>query len=210
MKHLEEWIDRAQTIVKEKSDDNANLIRKHKEFFQTIDDETLHGFIKSGRELLHIRDRTEQKEIQYLMDTLEGKWKTIICYAPIRLLRLQFERIETLIVQELEQAENELNDELKQLERQHDTTEILRRHNERFQLNNFQPTMEVHMRELQTFANDIRSKEQGQASVIHDNEQIDQRTIKLNNYWANMQTKIDNVRRKLQTIPKKWQEFEEK
>ena len=25
-----------------------------------------------------------------------------------------------------------------------------------------------------------------------------------------MQTKIDNVKRKLQTIPKKWQDFEEK
>lgn len=144
------------------------------------------------------------------MDTLESKWKTIMCYAPIRLLRLQFERIENVIVKELEVAENELNDELKQLERQHDTTEILRRHNERFQLNNFQPTMEVHMRELQTFANDIRVKEQEQTLVAHDNEKIDQRTTKLNNYWTHMLAKIDNVKRKLQTVPKKWQEFEEK
>ncbi|CAM4782634.1 unnamed protein product, partial [Rotaria magnacalcarata] len=210
LKHLEEWIDKAQTAVKEKHEDYAYLIRKHKDFFQTINDEILHGFIKSGRELLHIRDKTEQKEIQLLMDTLENKWNTIICYAPVRLLRLQFERIEKIVVQELEQAENELNDELKQLERQHDTTEILRRHNERFQLNNFHPTMEIHMRDLQTFANDIRTKEQGQTLVSHENEQIDQRTIKLNNYWSNMQAKIDNVRRKLQTIPKKWQEFEEK
>ncbi|CAF4079785.1 unnamed protein product, partial [Rotaria sp. Silwood2] len=210
LKHLEEWIDQAQNIAKEKHDDYVYLIRKHKEFFQTLDDEILHGFIKSGRELLHIRDKTEQKEIQFLMDTLESKWKTIICYAPIRLLRLQFERIEHIIVQELEQAENELNDELKQLERQHDTTEILRRHNERFQLNNFCPTMEIHMKDLHTYANDIRIKEQEQTLVTHDNEQIDQRTIKLNNYWTHMQTKIDNVRRKLQTVPKKWQEFEEK
>ena len=138
------------------------------------------------------------------------KWKTIICYAPIRLLRLKFERIETVIVKELEQAENELNDELKQLEHQHDTTDILRRHNEHFQLNNFHPTMEIHMRDLHTYANDIRTKEQGQTLVRPENEQINQRTIKLNNYWTHMQMKIDNVRRKLQTIPKKWQEFEEK
>jgi hypothetical protein len=211
LKHLQEWIDQAQNIVKEKHDDYAYLIRKHKDFFQkTNDDEILHGFIKSGRELLHIRDKTDQKDIQYLMDTLESKWQIMLCQAPIRLLRLQFERIENLIVKELEQAENELNDELKQLEHQHDTTEILRRHNERFQLNNFQPTMEVHMRDLHTFADDIRTKEQGQTLITHENDQIDQRTVKLNNYWKNMQTKIDNVRRKLQTIPKKWQEFEEK
>jgi len=118
--------------------------------------------------------------------------------------------MENFIVKELEQAENELNDELKQLEHQHDTTEILRRHNEHFQLNNFHPTMEIHMKDLHTYANDIRTKEQGQTLVRPENEQINQRTIKLNNYWTHMQVKIDNVRRKLQTIPKKWQEFEEK
>jgi hypothetical protein len=144
------------------------------------------------------------------MNTLESKWKTIICYAPIRLLRLQYERIENIIVKELEQAENELNEELKQLERQHDIAEILRRHNERFQLNNFHPTMEVHIRDLHSYANDIRIKEQGQTLVKQENEQFDQRTMKLNNYWTHMQTKIDNVKRKLQTIPKKWQDFEEK
>ena len=159
---------------------------------------------------MHIRDKIEQKEIQLLMDTLESKWKTIVCYAPIRLLRLQFGRLENIIVKELEQADNELNDELKQLERQHDTTEILRRHNERFQLNNFHPTMEVHMKDLHTYANDIRTKEREQTLISHENEQIDQRTNKLNNYWTHMQAKIDNVKRKLQTIPKKWEEYEEK
>ena len=204
LKHLEEWIEKAQNIVNEKHDDYAYLIQKHKSFFQIIDDEILHGFIKSGRELLHIRDQNEQKEIQLLMDTLESKWNTIVCYAPIRLLRLQYERIENIIVNELKQAEDELNDELNHLEKQYDTTEILRRHNEHFQLNNFQPTIESHIRNLHTFANDIRSKDN------HENEQFDQRTMKLNDYWTRMQTKIDDVRRKLQTIPKKWHEFEEK
>ena len=70
--------------------------------------------------------------------------------------------------------------------------------------------MEIHMRDLHTFANDIRTTEQNQTLVTHENEQINQRTIKLKNYWMHMQAKIDNVKRKLQTIPRKWQEFEEK
>jgi nesprin-1 len=141
------------------------------------------------------------------MDTLESKWNNIVCYAPIRLLRLQFERIENIIVKELKQAEDELNDELRLLEKQRDTTDILRRHNEHFQLNNFQPTMDTHIRNLHSFANDIRIKD---TNTSHDNDQVDQRTIKLNDYWIRMQAKIDNVKRKLQTVPKKWQEFEEK
>ncbi|CAM2712242.1 unnamed protein product [Rotaria socialis] len=207
LKRLEEWIDQAQEIVNEKHEDSAYLIQKHKNFFQMVDDEILHGFIKSGQELLHIRDQTEQKDIQFLMDSLESKWNTIICFAPIRLLRLQYERVECIVVKELKQAEDELNDELRLLERQLDTVDILRRHNEHFQLNNFHPTIETHLRNLHSYANDIRSKDK---DTTHENEQIDQRTAKLNDYWARMQAKIDNVRRKLQTIPKKWQEFEEK
>ena len=141
------------------------------------------------------------------MDTLESKWNKIICYAPLRLLRLQYERIENIIVKELKQADDELEGELRQLEKQRDTTDILRRHNEHFQLNHFHPTMETYIRNLHSFANDIRLKDTG---INQENEQINQRTIKLNEYWTRMQAKIDNVKRKLQTIPKKWQEFEEK
>ncbi|UJR08743.1 hypothetical protein I4U23_013000 [Adineta vaga] len=209
LRHLEEWIEQAQTIVLEKHDDYAYLIQKHKNFFQIIDDEILHGFIKSGRELLHIRDESEQKEIQYLMDTLESRWNSIVCHAPIRLLRLQYERLENTIVKELKQAEDELNEEMKQMERQLDISDILRRHNERFQLNNFQPTMETHLRNLHTFASDIRSRDTSSTSS-QENDQMDERTTKLNDYWNRMQTKIDNVKRKLQTIPKQRQEFEEK
>ena len=142
-----------------------------------------------------------------MMDTLESKWNNIVCYAPIRLLRLQYERIENIIVKELKQAEDELNDELRLIEKQRDTTDILRRHNEFFQLNNFQPTMDTHIRNLHSFNNDIRIKD---TNTSHDTDQIDQRTIKLNDYWIRMQAKIENVKRKLQTIPKKWQDFEEK
>lgn len=159
---------------------------------------------------MHIRERNEQRDIQILIETLESQWKKIRCFAPIRLLRLQFERIENVIVKEFEQAENELNDELKELERQRDTSEILQRHNERFQINHFHPTIEIHMRDLHTFANDLKLNEHEQILDRQEREQLDRRTTKLNDYWKHMQTKIENVKRKLQTVPKKWQDFEEK
>lgn len=207
---LEEWINRAQTIVNERSDDYDGLIRRHREFFHHIDDEILHGFIKSGQELLHIRDPIEQRDIEYLMNTLETKWNTITCFAPIRLLRLQYERMENLIVQELKRADDELNEELKQLERQRDTTELLRRHQEHFHMRDFQPNLEGQMRDLQGFADNIRLKERGQTLVRPENEQIDRRTKDLNGYWTQMQKKIEDVKRKLQIVPKKWKEFDEK
>ena len=175
-----------------------------------MNDDILLGFTKAGRDLLHIRDRNEQQDIQTAINTLESQWKIIACTAPIRLLRLQFGRIESIIVKELESAEKELNEELKELERQRDTAEILQRHNDRFQSTKFHQTMEVHLKEVRSYANDIRTQEQGQTLIKPENAQIDQRASKLTNYWTNMQTKIDNVKRKLQTIPKKWQDFEEK
>jgi chaperonin cofactor prefoldin len=116
----------------------------------------------------------------------------------------------TSIVNELKQADEELNDELKRLEQEDDTIDLLRRHHERFQANSFQSTMNVHMNDLHVYANDIRTKERAQTSVKSDNDLIEQRTNKLNDYWTRIQTKIDNVRVKLQTIPKQRHEFEDK
>lgn len=207
-KLLEQWIDEAKTIVSEKNDDRTYLIQKHEQFFRMVDDEILHGFIESGEQLLHIRDPIEQKDIKHLMSTLESSWRMIVCCAPIRLLRLHYERIELIIVNELKQADEELDDELKQLERHRDTSHLLQRHNDFFQPNKFHPAVETHIRELQNYAHNIRSQEREQNATKPENEHIDQQTNKLNDYWKKMQSKIDNVRRKLQTIPKKWDEYE--
>ena len=201
---LEAWIDRAQAVIQEKQGDYHELIDKHQRFFQSVDDELLQGFIRAGQELLHIRARDEQEEIQLLMDTLQSQWNTIVGHAPIRLLRLRYERSESSLFDELKQVEDELNQQLKQLEQQRDTTEILRRHDEFFRSNRLQASIGSHLKELQACADDLRGKD-GKAS-----DDIDQRTRKLNECWTQMQTKMSNVRQKLQTIPKKWQEFDEK
>lgn len=210
LKRLETWIEQAQQLVQEK--DNADfvyLIEKHKNFFQLLDEEILHGFVRAGRELLHQRDREEQDEIQRLMDHLQSQWKTIVSDAPLRLLRLHYERLEQLIGKELQHAEEELSEELKLFEEQQqrgDCAEILRRHNEHFQWNHFQPTIDTHFKQLILVLDDLHSKDTDK----HAREQIDQRTKRLKEYWTQMQNNIAQMKRKLQTIPKQWQEFEEK
>jgi nesprin-1 len=210
LKRLESWIDQAQQLVQEKdNDDFVYLIEKHKNFFQLLDEEILHGFLKAGRELLHHRDREQKEEIERLMDHLQSQWKTIVSDAPVRLLRLQYERVEHLIGKELKRAEEELSEELKLFEEQQqrgDCAEILRRHNEHFQWNHFEATIERHLQQLLGIVDDLHSKD----TDTHSREQIDQRTTRLKDYWTRMKNNIGQMKRKLQTIPKQWQEFEEK
>ena len=207
LKGLERWIEQAQQVVQEKDEDYVYLIEKHKNFFQLLDEEIFHGFISAGRELLRQRDGEEEEEgeeIQRVMGHLQSQWKTIVGDAPLRLLRLQFERLEHLIRKELKQAEGELNEELKLLEEQQQQrtngAEILRRHHEYFQWNHFQPTIDTHLKQLLTIVEELHSKDTS----------IDERARQLKNDWTQMQSRIGNVKRKLQTIPKQWQEFEEK
>ena len=77
----------------------------------------MNGFLKSGQDLLHAKNENDKLEIKNLMDTLEGKLKMILSQAPVRLLKLKFKQLETLLKIELKEAEIELNSYLDTLSR---------------------------------------------------------------------------------------------
>jgi hypothetical protein len=52
----------------------------------------------------------------------------IVSHAPVRLLKLNFKRLEGLLKDEFMAADNELKDEYMGLNQNHDLSEILRRH----------------------------------------------------------------------------------
>jgi hypothetical protein len=80
------------------------------------------------------------------MDTLEGQWKMIVSHAPVRLLKLQFKQLETLLRQEIKAADIEISEECQALnENSEDITEILKRHEAKFKHSNFFTTCETYL-----------------------------------------------------------------
>ena len=61
-------------------------------------------------------------------------FKTILSHAPIRLLKLNFKRLEHLLRQEINAADEEIMEESLALNQNKDINEILKRHEVLFQL----------------------------------------------------------------------------
>lgn len=188
MKELENWIRQGQEIIEERNENHSYLIEKHRNFFRTTNDDILQPFLRSARAVLHEQQqRRDADDIQLLMENLQRQYNDIVAHAPQRLARLQFERIEKILLEQIRLADDELTEELILLEREKETNDILRRHNEYFQWNHFHSTIETHFQQISNH------------SIEH-----------LKNLWDKLQKRIVDVHRKLQTVPKQWQEYQEK
>lgn len=189
MKDLENWIRQGQNLIEEKNGNLSFLIEKHESFFRKENDEILQKFLLAAQTILNEdQRRRDADDIRTLMENLQRQWNDVVSYAPQRLARLKFERIEKILLEQIRQAEDELTDELICLEREKSTgDEIIRRHNEFFHWNHFHSTIDEHFKQISTH------------SAEH-----------LRNLWEKLQIRIADVRRKLENVPKQRKDFEEK
>ena len=67
------------------------------------------GFAPDG---LQENQRRDADDVQLLMSNLQQQWNDIVAHAPHRLARLQFERIEKLLLDQFRRADDELSEEL--------------------------------------------------------------------------------------------------
>ena len=93
------------------------------------------------------------------METLEGQWKMIITHAPVRLLKVQFKKLESLLRQEIKAADIEITEECVALnENKEDINEILKRHEAKFKNSNFFSTCETYLQELRNCSKELSEK----------------------------------------------------
>jgi hypothetical protein len=131
---------------------NFLIYKTKKAFFDTIADDILQNFLTSGDKLLQVKNDVDKVEIKLLMDTLEGQWKMIVSHAPVRLLKLQFKQLETLLRQEIKAADIEITEECQALnDNSEDITEILKRHEAKFKHSNFFTTCENYLQGERAF-----------------------------------------------------------
>lgn len=179
------------------------LIQKHKDFFDNIDDQKLHGFLQAGQNLLHIKNEQDKEEIQTLMETLESKWHMILAHAPIRLLKLNFTRLETLLRQEISAADAEIMEESMALNQNKDISEIIKRHEAKFKYSNFFSTCETYLQGLRSCTNALLDQK-----MVEDKSTILDTNDKIQKYWETLTKKIETMSNRLKALPDLKEKFD--
>lgn len=126
----------------------------------------------------------------------------ILTHAPVRLLKLQFKRLEVLLKQELKAADIEISEECLALNENVDLNEILRRHEAKFKHSNFFSTCESYLQGLRTCTRELSEKK------VEDKSNVEEILEYLQNYWLNLTKKIETMNQKLTILPDTKENFE--
>ena len=126
----------------------------------------------------------------------------ILAHAPVRLLKLQFKRLEILLKQELKAADIEISEECLALNENVDTNEILRRHEAKFKHSNFFSTCESYLQGLRTCTKELSEKKSD------DKSNVEEIFDYLQNYWSSLTRKIETMNAKLTVLPDTKENFE--
>ena len=126
------------------------------------------------------------------MDTLEGQWKMITLHAPIRLLKLEFKFLESMLKKELFDANDELNKHILALASNHDAENIYKRFHEKFKNSNFFPLCESYLEQIKKCVLELAENK------IEDRSFIEEAFQDLNSQWINLTQKIEDLSKKIQ------------
>jgi hypothetical protein len=126
----------------------------------------------------------------------------IVAYAPARLLKLQFKRIESQLRSEIKKADAEISEELLALAQNKNPNELVKRHEAKFRRTNFYPTCEACLENLRGLIDELRAIKPDDAShmqVVLDHMQT---------YWFDLTERIESVYGKLTMLPDAKENFQ--
>lgn len=72
---LSEWMDNAETVLEDKEDDPESLIRKHKLFFDRVNQKMLQDYLSVGEEILVQLEEQDKAGLKKEMTAIENRWK---------------------------------------------------------------------------------------------------------------------------------------
>uniref|UniRef100_A0A8B9BQV6 Spectrin repeat containing nuclear envelope protein 1 n=1 Tax=Anser brachyrhynchus TaxID=132585 RepID=A0A8B9BQV6_9AVES len=114
---LEKVIQIANCCLKEKGNPEE-LLRKHSEFFNQLDQRVLNAFLKACDELTDILPEQEQHSLQEAVRKLHRQWKDLQTEAPYHLIHLKIEVQKNKLLVTVEECKAELARQNKVLTRE--------------------------------------------------------------------------------------------
>ncbi|KFQ93584.1 Nesprin-1, partial [Nipponia nippon] len=114
---LEKVIQIANCCLKEKGNPEE-LLRKHSEFFNQLDQRVLNAFLKACDELTDILPEQEQHNLQEAVRKLHRQWKDLQTEAPYHLIHLKIEVQKSKFLVTVEECKAELARQNKVLSRE--------------------------------------------------------------------------------------------
>lgn len=200
---ISEWLNKADQLISEKHIDNQHTVEFHKSFFDHVNERWIHDLTQSAEDLCNCLPKEQHKPIIMSVEKLQNKWKEILSFAPLHLMRLQFRLDESTFNYYIKEIEKEITIEHLAFTKQENVDAIITRNNEI--LGSKGTILEVqqcldNMKKIAT----TYSQHRPQDSALVEAH------IKAQEQWKNINVKIENLRQTLDQIPEKWEIYQKR
>ncbi|KAJ8930094.1 hypothetical protein NQ314_017138, partial [Rhamnusium bicolor] len=200
---ISNWLNQAEKLTLEKRIDSKETVEEHKNFFQSVNERWIHDLVQSAQDLCNCLPKDQHAPVLASVNQLQNKWKEILSFAPLHLMRLEFRLDETTFNYYIKEIEKEINNEHLAFSRQENVESIITRNKEFFSSRG--PLSETrHCLENLTKISTIYTKN------YPKDKSIEEAVEKAQQQWKNVNVKIENLKQQLDQIPEKWQSYHDK
>lgn len=200
---ISNWLNTAEKLIGERRIDNKEVVEEHKNFFQSVNERWIHDLVQSAQDLCTCLPKEHHKPILASVHQLQSKWKEILSFAPLHLMRLEFRLDETTFNYYIKEIENEITTEYLAFSKQENIESILTRNKQFFAAQG--PMSETYrcLQNLKTISETYAKHHPDDKSVFESLQKAEQQ-------WAGLNSKVENLRQQLDQIPEKWERYNQR
>lgn len=200
---ITDWLGKAENLVSEKHIDNKQAVETHKVFFERVNEKWIHDLQQTSQDLKKCLPADQQTSITKSVERLQAKWKEILSFAPLHLMRLEFRLDESAFLQYLKEIEKELNTEQQAFNKQENVELIIQRNKEYFVGKGTILHVERCLKNLEKLSTAYSQIQPDDPTLTNSlNEAV--------NAWEMLAQKVDNMRQTLQQVPEQWRVYHNK
>ncbi|ERL91661.1 hypothetical protein D910_08989, partial [Dendroctonus ponderosae] len=201
---ISNWLNHAEKLIAEKHIDNKSTVEEHKNFFESVNERWIHEFIEGAKDLCSSLPSQSHSPIAASVHRLQSKWKEVLSFAPLHLMRLEFRLDENTFNDYIKELEKEIQSEHLSISRNENIDTVIIRHKQYFGSGKG-PLLDTKQR---------LSNLQGLAQVYSQNcpedQSLREAVEKAEQQWKNVNIKIDTVQQQLERIPQRWDQYRSK
>ncbi|XP_060527804.1 muscle-specific protein 300 kDa isoform X12 [Cylas formicarius] len=194
------WLNQAEKLISEKRIDSKEIVEEHKNFFESVNERWIHNLVQSAQDLCNCLPKELHAPITSSVHHLQNKWKEVLSFAPLHLMRLEFRLDENTFNYYVNELEREIQTENIMITKQENIETIIIRHREFFSSKG--PLAETH-RSMQNLENVAKLYSKNFA----EDKSIEESVEKAKQQWQNINIKIGNIQQQLEKIPEKWEQY---
>lgn len=197
---ISNWVTNAEKLFAEKHIDSRHTVEVHKNFFEQVNERWIHDLVQSAQDLCRFLPKDQHKPILMSVEKLQSKWRDVLSFAPLHLMRLEFRLDESTFKYYVKEIEKEITSEHISFSKQENVESIIVRNKEYFSQSGTLPETEKTLENLQKTATVYTQQRP-------DDKSLQEAYDKMQQQWKEIAIKVESLKEELDQIPEQWNKY---